>query len=369
MKELSRKTFLKGSGAVVAGLAVAPAASAATGNTPFASRTPADFVDIGDAKLTQVDTWIAITPQNRVVVTHGQPEFAGTPTGILMLAAEELNMTDLSLMDYAHPESWLNSVGGGGGSGGIATRSTVCRAACAQAMKLLLNAASAQLGVPVSGLSASNGVISGGGKTIKYSDLYGGKLFSFDLATLNPAVTTQTGYIPGQGNTKPVGQYKLVGKLQRRIDIPAKIAGTYTYIHNVRVPGMVHARRVRPRGAGANTSQNHFPLSVDATSISHIPGAQVVQINNMIAVVAPKEYDAIQAAAQLKVVWKSDPKLAGSGNFWSWLRQAGDTNTRRTPAAWTPRWRRRRRRCRRPTATTTTASCRSARTAQSPTWT
>ena len=87
MKELSRKTFLKGSGAVVAGLAVAPAASAATGNTPFASRTPADFVDIGDAKLTQVDTWIAITPQNRVVVTHGQPEFAGTPTGILMLAS------------------------------------------------------------------------------------------------------------------------------------------------------------------------------------------------------------------------------------------------------------------------------------------
>src|SRR5205823_4691463 len=173
-------------------------------------------------------------------------------------------------------------------------------------------------------------------KTIKYSDLYGGKLFSFDLATLNPAVTTQTGYIPGQGNTKPVGQYKLVGKLQRRIDIPAKIAGTYTYIHNVRVPGMVHARRVRPRGTGANSAQNHFPLSVDQSSIKHIPGAQVVQIGNFLAVVAPKEYDAIQAAAQLKVVWKDDPKFGSgtSGNYWSWLRKSGDTNTD-NPARWT----------------------------------
>ena len=75
------------------------------------------------------------------------------------------------------------------------------------------------------------------------------------------------------------------------------------------------------------TSQNHFPLSVDEKSIKHIPGAQVVQVGNFLAVVAPKEYDAIQAAAQLKVIWKSDPKLAGSGNFWAWLRQAGDTNT------------------------------------------
>src|SRR5438874_1063967 len=84
-----------------------------------------------------------------------------SPTEILMLAGEELNIDDMSMLVYAHPESWLNSVGGGGGSGGIATRSTVCRAAAASAMKLLLNAASTQLGVPASGLTAKNGVISG----------------------------------------------------------------------------------------------------------------------------------------------------------------------------------------------------------------
>ncbi len=269
-----------------------------------------------------------------MIVTHGEAEFSGAPTGILMLVAEELNITDMSMMVYAHPESWLNSIGGGGGSGAISTRSTVARAAAAQALKLMLQAASTKLGVPVGSLSASNGVISGGGQKVKYSDLYGGQNFNFDLATLTPAVTTTTGYIPGQGNTKPVSQYQLVGRLVHRIDIPAKIAGTYTYIQNIRIPGMVHARRVRPRGAGANASQNHYPLSVDPKSVAHIPGVQVVQIGNFLAVVAPKEYDAIQAAAQLKVVWKDDPKFSvDSGNYWSWLRKAGDTNTT-NPARW-----------------------------------
>jgi xanthine dehydrogenase molybdopterin-binding subunit B len=107
---------------------------------------------------------------------------------------------------------------------------------------------------------------------------------------------------------------------------------TYTYIQNVRVPGMVHARRVRPRGAGANTYENDTPLSVNTASIANIPGAEVVQINNFIAVVAPQEYDAIQAAAQLEVQWETQqgfPK--GSGDYWSWLRTAGDTNVLNPP--------------------------------------
>jgi CO/xanthine dehydrogenase Mo-binding subunit len=221
--------------------------------------------------------------------------------------------------------------GGGGGSGGISSRSTQLRAAAAYAKQIMMTMASTNLGVPVSGLTASNGVITGGGKSVKFSDLMGGKNFGFSVPI--PAGQTNSALIPGQGIAKPVANYKLVGKLVHRIDIPAKVMGTYTYIHNVRVPGMLHARSVRPRGAGADASQNHFPLSVDATSISHIPGAQVVQINNFLAVVAPKEYDAIQAAAQLKVVWKSDPKFGSgsSGNYWNWLRKAGDTNTDNPP--------------------------------------
>jgi len=229
-------------------------------------------------------------------------------------------------VSYPTPDTWRNGNGGGGGSGGIISRALPVRAAAVAARGALLGMAATQLGVAASALTVSKGVVSGGGKSVKYSDLLGGKLFKI---TMNPA-SLNIGVAPA----KPVAAYSIVGKTTPRIELADKVTGKYTYVHNIRVPGMLHARVVRPRAQGAVTSQNHFPLSVDPKSIKHIPGAQVVQVGNFLAVVAPKEYDAIQAAAQLKVTWKSDPKLAGSGNFWSWLRQAGDTNTT-NPARYT----------------------------------
>jgi CO/xanthine dehydrogenase Mo-binding subunit len=327
-KQFSRKTFVKGGGALIIGFsslgALAGKADAATGLTPFAARGPQDYLP----DINQVDTWFAITTDNKLVVTHGETELGhGTPTGILMLTAEEINM-NMDQMVYAHPESWLNVTGGGSGSSGISGRSTSIRAAAAYANQILRNMASTKLGVPVANLvSNGDGTITGGGQTVKYSDLMGGKTFNYLMST-NGGQTSAT---PAQGIAKPISQYRVVGKSFPRIDIPAKVNGSYTYVQNVHIPGMLHGRRVRPRGAGANTALNDRPVSVDPTSISHIPGAQVVQIANWYAVVAPKEYDAIQAAAQLKVVWQSDPKLPGSGNFWSWLRTAGDTNTLNPP--------------------------------------
>jgi nicotinate dehydrogenase subunit B len=321
-KEFSRKSFLKGGGAMVVGFSALGVgkAQAATGNTPFRQRGPQDFLP----DLQTIDAWIAIKPNNTVIVTHGEPEFAGTPTGILMMVAEELDVS-MAQMSYASPESWLNATGGGGGSGGISSRSTRTRAAAAYAKQELLKLASTKLGVPVASLSVTDGVVSGGSGKVTYGELIGGKNFNY---------TFPGSSIPGQGIAKPVAEYKVVGRHNPRIDIPAKVSGHYTYVQNVRIPGMVHARSVRPRGAGANTSQNHVPISVDENSIKHIPGAQVVRINNMVAVVAPNEYDAIQAASQLKVVWTSDPKLSGSGNYWSWMREAGDTN-KDNPARYT----------------------------------
>jgi CO/xanthine dehydrogenase Mo-binding subunit len=317
-REFSRKRFLKVGGAMVIGLSSAGTANAATGNTPFSQRGPQDYLP----NLSTIDAWLAIRADNTVVVTHGEPEFAGTPTGILMLVAEELDMP-MSNMIYASPESWLNATGGGGGSGGISNRSTQARAAAAYAKQELLKMASTKLGAPVSSLTVDKGVISGGSGKVTYGELIGGKNFGFVFPS------SQTSATPGQGIAKPVKDYKLVGTVQPRIDIPAKVAGKYTYIQNVKIPGMWHARWVTPRGTGAITSQNDWPISVDERSIKNIPGAQVVRVGNFVAVAAPKEYEAIQAASQLKVTWKSDPKFGSgsSANFWSWLRQAGDTNT------------------------------------------
>ena len=99
-----------------------------------------------------------------------------------------------------------NATGGGSGSGGISSRSTQIRAAAAYARQVLLGLASTQLGVPVAQLTTARGVVSGGGKTVKYGDLLGGKLFNFKM-------TAQTTATPGQGVAKPVAEYKVVGKL------------------------------------------------------------------------------------------------------------------------------------------------------------
>ena len=210
--------------------------------------------------------------------------------------------------------------------------------------------ASTRLGVPVGSLTVSKGVVSGGGKTVSYGDLIGGKLFNvtipanYNLAPIpsffgGPA-TAGGGLAPGAPGTKPATAYALVGKAPGppRIDIPAKVLGTYTYVHNIRIPGMIHARVVRPRGQGA-FGDGTAPklLSIDPSTISHIPNVKVIQKNNFLAVVAPKEYDAIQAAAQLKVTWAPMPPLPGVGNLWGQMRsqdKSGQTLGRAVQQPW-----------------------------------
>src|SRR5205823_847826 len=98
--------------------------------------------------------------------------------------------------------------------------------------------------------------------------------------------------------------------------IPDKVTGKYTYVHNVKVPGMLHGRIVRPRGQAAYGADPAV-VSIDSSSIRHIPGARVVQKGNFLGVVAPREYDAIQAAAQLIVKWADTPAVTPVGNLFS----------------------------------------------------
>ena len=201
------------------------------------------------------------------------------------------------------------------------------RAASALAAQALLNLASTSLGVATGSLTVKSGVVSGGGKSVSYGALLGGKLFNVQApASYNMTQTTASPPAAGPGvgtgavGTKAVSSYTLVGTSPPRIDIPAKVSGTYTYAQNVRVPGMLHGRRVLPRGQMV-FGFNAPIVSVDESSISHLPGARVVRQNNFIGVVAPKEFDAIQAAAQLKVVWADAPEvLPGNGNTFGALR-------------------------------------------------
>jgi len=321
-REFSRKSFLKGGGAMLVGFSVlgatvgAKAAKAA--DDPFASNGPYD--------QTQVDSWLIIHSDNTASLKIGKVEMGqGTPTALLIIAAEELNLDFKQMKMITHDTNVTPNQGASVGSQGVQTGGKQTRAAAATAYKALLGMASTNLGVPVSQLSVKSGVVSGGGKSVTYGQLIGDKLFNVQIPTMSTTgnATTPVQAVAGSPGTKPVDQYTMVGKrgVAPRVDIPDKVTGKYTYVHNIKVPGMLHARLVRPRGQGAYGDGTNVPIvSIDESSIKHIPGAKVVRAGNFLAVVAEKEYDAIQGAAQLKVKWGDMPTIRPVGNLWKGMR-------------------------------------------------
>ena len=92
--------------------------------------------------------------------------------------------------------------------------------------------------------------------------------------------------------------YKVVGQSVQRIELPAKVTGEHDYIHDVRIPGMLHGRVVRPPVI------NTEPLSIDHDSIKAIPGVvMIAREGKFVGVVAKTEWAAIKAAQALKVTW------------------------------------------------------------------
>jgi len=320
-REFSRKSFLRGGGSLVIGLSVGGLAAQAADatNNPTAIAVSHTGALPGPPDATQVDSWLQVNSDNTVTLFAGWTELGqGTPTAVRMIAAEELGLSmDQVTQVQVDTNVSLSAFTVGSTSTSTAMGATSMRGAAAAARQLLLNMASAQLGVPAASLSVSNGVVSGGGKTVKYSDLAAGKLFNSTIAAAKASLT-------------PASSYKLIGTRVPRIDIPNIVTGRTTYIQNVRIPGMLHGRVVRPRGQAA-LGQGATVLSIDKSSVSHIPGVQVVQKGSFVGVVAPHEWDAIQAAAQLKVTWDSTPKLPGSGNLNGALRNPANLQSASVP--------------------------------------
>jgi CO/xanthine dehydrogenase Mo-binding subunit len=296
---------------MIVGFSLAGAATA--GKAGAAAPTAAGY----NPSLTALDAWLTINADNTINLKTSQGDPGnGISTGFLMVAAEELDV-ELSQMRFSvnndtnvTPVQFYTAGSSAIQSGGLAVRG-----AAAAAKSALLDLAATNLGVAKSSLTVSKGVVTGGGKSVTYGALLGDKLFNVRAAS---AFSVASG-APG---TKPVADYKLVGKHGvQRVDIPAKVTGQFTYSHNVRVPGMMHGRVVRPRGQGAYGSGTAPKvLSVDESSIKHIAGAKVVRFGDFVGVVADKEYAAIQAASQLKVKWADMPKIAAVGNIFKQMR-------------------------------------------------
>jgi nicotinate dehydrogenase subunit B len=321
-KEFSRRAFVRGGGALIVGWSVAGAGvagNAAAADSPYASNGVDQY---------SIDSWITIHSDNSATIRSGGiKQGTGSDTGLLMIAGEELNM-DMSQLEFViadtnvTPDTGIHSA-----SNTIKNAGPGVRAAAASAAQALLGLASVRLGVPAAQLSVSKGIVSGGGRSVSYGELIGDKLFNVRMpASFNMDRTTIfPGFIggiqPGQSPAKPVGQYRLVGTSPPRIEIPNIVRGSEVYIQNIRLPGMLHGRVVRPRGQAVYGFGAPI-VSLDEQSISHIAGARIVRKNNFVGVVAPTEYDAIQAAAQLKVKWADPPKtLPSSGNEFKRMRE------------------------------------------------
>jgi CO/xanthine dehydrogenase Mo-binding subunit len=282
--QLGRRDVLRAMGAlVVAASAPAPvlAAAKAAAGPLGKSMDPAE-----------IDAWLAVAPDGMVTAFFGKPDVGqGVEVAIAQIVAEELDLPVERVSVHLADTSLTCDQGGVSGSTGVQRGGATLRDIAAEARRRLVERAADELKVPADRLTVEDGVVSapGGGKRT-YAQLVKA---AFD-AKLDWNGKYGNG-LAAKGKAKPKSpkDYKVVGTSPRRRDIPDKVFGRYRYSADVRLPGMLHGRVVRPPVAGAKV------VSVDEASIAGVPGARVVRKDDFVGVVAPKEWDAIQAARRL----------------------------------------------------------------------
>lgn len=307
---LSRRKLLKGSGALVVSFGIGPvsrtlAQSGATPETrPFAAENPdlgAFVPEPGDyLDPRELDSWLAVTEDGAVTTFTGKVDITGTRTALAQIVAEELDVAFDQVSMVMGETTRTVDQGRTVGSSTIPRAGQQLRQAAAAARQELLRMASVHLEAPVEALSISDGVVgvaSESARRVSFGELIGGRRFDVRI--------TASGYQRGlqlapEVQPKNYRDYKIVGTSVPRVDIPAKLTGEFDYACDIRVPGMLHGRAVRPHTAIAE------PASVDESSISDIPGVvQIVRDGSFVGVVAETEWAAIRAARDLRVTWST----------------------------------------------------------------
>jgi CO/xanthine dehydrogenase Mo-binding subunit len=304
---LSRRQMLLAMGALVIaapGIAEAAASAAAAGRPAL---NPAEL-----------DSWIAIAPDGKVTAFFGKPDVGqGVDLAIAQIVAEELDVP-LDRVEMVVGDTALTcDQGGVSGSTGVQRGGIALRNAAAEARRLLLEQASLKLGAPVEVLVVDDGMVwvSGDpGRKLGYGELVDGYFRSrleWNGQYGNNLVAT------GKARPKSPKDYKVVGASPPRRDVAGKVFGDFEYVADLKVPGMLHGRVIRPPVAGAT------PVSIDEASIASISGARVWRKADFIGITAGREWDVIQAARMLKVTWSdAPPPFMPSGELYDYLRDA-----------------------------------------------
>src|SRR5579884_3042299 len=307
---LTRRRFVQGAGGMVVGLSVV---AAGVGAKKAAAAGSGNSLD-----ATQLGSWLTINPDNTITMRTGKVEMGqGSVTAAYaQILAEELNVPFSQITQIVYGDT-DRTPDGGIAAGFLGAGANNLRLVGAYTYQALLSLASQQLGVPVGSLSAQGGVISGGGKNVTYGQLVSGSQLNLTIpVTGNLLVGGLT--VTGSPPTKPPSQYTVVGTSQPMGSIPGIVTGTATWVGNIRLPGMLHARMVKPPTFGSTL------VSVGQLDKKEFPNTQIVVKGNLVAVLDPEEYTAVTAAAELagKTKWTDWSDLPGSGNLVNFLRSA-----------------------------------------------
>jgi nicotinate dehydrogenase subunit B len=282
---LARRDVLKGAGLLLVSFAVPTSGFAQESKGKWPTFLPNDAID----------SYLAIGPDGRVTAFTGRVELGtGVQTALSQIVADELDVAFEQVTLVMGDTDKAMRQGRTSASDTIQVWANFQRRAAAEARRFLVNQAAEKLGVPAADLKVENGIViakADPAKKVSYGEIIGAKRFNLPLLR--------------EIQLKKPSDYKIVGKSIPRVDIPGKVFAQPVFVHDIRRPGMVHARVIRPPYPGIENQMASSLVSVDESSVKQIPGLiKVVVIRDFVAVVAEREENAIRAARALRVVWK-----------------------------------------------------------------
>jgi CO/xanthine dehydrogenase Mo-binding subunit len=293
----ARREFIKAGSGLVVTFALGDAAFAAGPSPAPATKTVA---------ATEVDGFLSIDANGMVTVYSGKVDLGtGVRTALTQIAAEELCVPTDRVKVIQGDTQLTPDQGVTYGSLSIQVGGMQIRQAAATAREALLADASGILGVPRSELVVKDGtaVPKSGGNGIAYATLVGDREFSLKVDPKAPL--------------KDPKDYTIVGKSMARLDIPDKVMGRFTYMQDFALPGMLHARIVRPQAVKAKLQ------SFDDRACQALPGyVATVRRGDFLAVVSKTEWGAIRAARAMQAKWSDWQGLPDSAKLWDYVRNA-----------------------------------------------
>jgi len=287
----SRRQVLAGGGALIVSFSLTDA-FAQDQAAPAAASAPSPPGSLKTSPY--LDSWIRIDADSSITVFTGKDELGqGFKTAFQQIAAEELDVPFASLKVVTADTKLTANEGYTSGSHSMQDSGTAIQNAAAQTRALLVAEAAKRLDLPAEGLKTENGaVIAPDGRRLSY-----GELVASDMLHVQAQA---------KSTLKDPATFRIMGQPVPRVDIPAKVTGGAAYVQDMRLPGMVHARIVRPPGYGAELS------ACDTSAVEKMPGVvKVIRDGNFLAVVGSKEFQTVKAMKALAAAasWKEHASL------------------------------------------------------------